>query len=159
MRGLEGRLLAAGAVAAALAAPACSIKKRTMRSVADALATAGANSMSSDNDPALIRDAAPFSLKLIEMFLAKEPRNAGLLLAAARGFSEYSFAFVELPADRVAEHDNAAAQEMRERAEKLYLRARDYGMRGLELKHPRFAEQLKANAGDAARQLSGPTYP
>jgi predicted anti-sigma-YlaC factor YlaD len=153
------RLLTAASAAAALAAPACSMKQRAMRTLADAIASSNASSMASDDDPELIRDAAPFSLKLIEMLLDKQPKHAGLLLAAARGFTQYSYAFVQFEADRIEQRNPAAAGELRRRAEKLFLRARDYGLRGLAVRHPDFAERLKSDPARAARQLTAADVP
>jgi predicted anti-sigma-YlaC factor YlaD len=151
------RTIAGSVAALALAAPACSVKKYTLRTVADALSTSASSSMAADNDPELIRSAAPFSLKLVEMMLQQNPRHPGLLLAAASGFTEYSYAFVQLAADEV--EDKAAAAAMRQRAAKLYLRARDYGMQGLELKRPGFAQELKANPKAAVQQLKTSDVP
>ena len=63
------------------------IRKFAINKLGDALATSGAV-FASDDDPELIRDAAPFSLKLIESLLAETPNHTGLLLAAARGFTQ-----------------------------------------------------------------------
>ena len=43
----------------------CSVKKMAMRQVGDALAGTG-STFSSENDPELVREALPFSLKLME---------------------------------------------------------------------------------------------
>jgi hypothetical protein len=71
------------------------------------------------------------------------------LLAAARGFTQYAYGYVELPADLIEERDVAAAYAARDRACRLYLRARDYGLRGLSANHPGFAERLQSDP-DAA---------
>lgn len=151
------RMAAASVAVLAIVAPACSVKKYTLRTVADVLSTSASSSMASDNDPELIRSAAPFSLKLVEMMLQQNPHHPGLLLAAASGFTEYSYAFVQLEADQVEE--KAAAAAMLQRAAKLYLRARDYGMQGLELKRPGFAQELKANPKEAAQKLKAGDVP
>ncbi len=98
--------------------------------VGDALA-AGGTTWSSDNDPELIHAAAPFSLKLMESLLAESPRHRGLLLATTSGFTQYGYAFVQQEADELEVRDVAGATVLRDRARKLYLRARDYGLRGL----------------------------
>ena len=56
--------------------------------------------------------------------------------AAASGFTQYAYAFVEGDALEAGDRDPAAAQALRERARRMYLRARDYALRGLELRHP-----------------------
>ena len=151
------RMLAGSIAALAIAAPACSVKKYTLGAVADALSSSASSSMASDDDPELIRSAAPFSLKLIEMMLQQNPRHPGLLLAAASGFTEYSYAFVQMEADQV--DDGRVAAAMRQRAAKLYLRARDYGMQGLELKRPGFAQELKADPKRAVQKLNSSEVP
>jgi predicted anti-sigma-YlaC factor YlaD len=128
-----GRLLTLGLLAALL--PACSIKKIAVNRLGDALAGTG-SSFSSDDDPELVGDAVPFGLKTMEALLEESPRHKGLLLAACSGFVQYAYGWIQLEADYVEETSLARATHMRERARKLYLRARDYGIRGLEVDHP-----------------------
>lgn len=71
----------------------CSVKKIAMNHLGDALAKSG-STFSSDNDPDMIKAAAPFSLKLMESVLAETPEHTGLLLALSSGFTQYAFAFV-----------------------------------------------------------------
>jgi hypothetical protein len=111
----------------------CSIRKIAVNKLGNALAGSGAT-FASDDDPQLIRNAVPFSLKLMESLLAENPRHAPLLLAASRGFTQYAYAFVQEDADEMEGRDVAAANVLRARARRLYLRARDYGLRGLDLK-------------------------
>jgi len=112
----------------------CSIQKLAVNRLGDALA-GGGMTFASDDDPELIRAAAPFSLKLMESLLAESPRHQGLLLASASGFTQYAYAFVQQDADELEEIDFAGAEELRDRARRLYLRARDYGLRALENSH------------------------
>ena len=116
----------------------------------DALA-AGGTTFASDDDPELVKAAVPFSLKLMESLLAESPKHKGLLFATASGFTQYAYAFVQQDADEMEEKDLAAATEIRGRARKLYLRARNYGLRGLEVRHPGFGKGLRGNPGTAAR--------
>jgi predicted anti-sigma-YlaC factor YlaD len=116
--------------------------------VGNALAGSG-TSFASDDDPELVKAAVPFSLKLMEALLEETPRHEGLLLAAVSGFTQYGYAFVQEDADETEDKDLAAAEEMRGRARRLYLRARNYGLRGLEVKHKGFGEALRANAKTA----------
>jgi len=120
--------------------------------VGDALAGSGSG-FSGDDDPELIRAAAPFSLKLMESVLAETPRHAGLLTASAAGFTQYAYAFVQEDADEIEMRDLAAATVLRERAHGLYLRARDYGLRALEARHAGFRERLRQAPELAAREL------
>ena len=130
----------------------CSVKRYAINQLGNALA--GTNStFAADDDPELIRAAVPFSLKLVESLLAESPRHQALLLTAARGFTQYAYAFVQEDADELEDTDKVAATAMRARAAKLYLRGRNYGMRGLEVKHPGFAARLKANPKEAVKEL------
>lgn len=130
----------------------CSVKHYAINQLGNALAASG-STFAADEDPELIRAAVPFSLKLIESLLAENPRHEGLLLAAARGFTQYGYAFVQEDADELEDTDKVASTALRARAAKLYLRARNYGLRGLEVKHPGFAERLKANPKEAVKEL------
>jgi len=135
-------------MAAALAlATGCSVKRMAVNQVGNALAGGGAT-FASDDDPELIKQAVPFGLKLQESLLAESPNHRGLLLASCKGFTQYAYAFVQQEADRLEGQDVAAAKAQRERARHLYLRARDYGLRGLETRYRGFrAEPLKSLAG------------
>ena len=126
----------------------CSVKRLAVNKVGDALAGSG-TTFASDDDPELIKAAVPFSLKLMESLLAESPRHEGLLLATSRGFTQYAYAFVQEDADETEDKDLAAAEEMRGRARRLYLRARNYGLRGLDVRHKGFEKALRANAKKA----------
>ncbi len=135
-----------------LALGSCSIERFAIGKLGDALAHSG-STFASDDDPELVRQAVPFSLKLIESLLAEEPEHAGLLLAATRGFTQYAYAFVQQDAEHAEPVDLAASESLRLRAQKLYLRARGYGLRGLEIAHPGFEARLRADPVAAAREL------
>ena len=132
----------------ALAGSGCSIKRMAVNKVGDALA-GGGTTFTSDDDPELVKAAVPFSLKLMESLLTENPRHEGLLLAAASGFTEYAYAFVQQDADELEDKDFTAAEEMRARTRRLYLRARNYGLRGLEVRHKGFEKALRADAKSA----------
>jgi predicted anti-sigma-YlaC factor YlaD len=108
----------------------CSIKKMAVNSIGNGLAGSG-GSVASDDDIQLVKDATPFSLKLIESLLDMVPDSRNLLLAACRNFTMYSYAFVESDADKLEDTDYAACVKGRNRAKRLYLRALGYGLRGL----------------------------
>src|SRR5215510_5671697 len=89
----------------------CSIKRMAVNKVGDAVAGGGAT-YASDDDPELIKAAAPFSLKLMESLLAESPNHKGLLFATASGFTQYSYAFVQQEADEMEDKDLARAAEI-----------------------------------------------
>lgn len=138
----------------AVAVSGCSVRRMAADSLGDTLSS-GAGVFASDDDPELIRDATPFSLKLMESVLAERPRHAALLTATAKAFTEYAYAFLQQEADEVEDKDVAAAYRLRERARKLYRRARDYGLRALEVAHPGFAAALKSDSAAALGLASG----
>jgi predicted anti-sigma-YlaC factor YlaD len=125
-------MMRATLVSAALLAAlnGCSMHQLAIDEMGSALAGPGV-AFASDDDPDLIRAAAPFSLKLVESLLEQSPRHPGLLLAATRGFTQYAYAFVQADAEELEERDLAAARRLEDRARRLYRRARDYGLRGL----------------------------
>lgn len=128
----------------------CSIKRLAINQLGDALSNGG-GSFATDDDPDLIRAAAPFSLKLMESLLVESPQHRELLQALASGFTQYAYAFAALPADELEEKDLAAANAGHARAKRLYLRARNYGLRGLAVKHPDFEKLLRASPAAAVR--------
>ena len=129
------RLLAL-AIAASVCA-GCSIKKMAINGLADTLAASG-DSFASDEDPDLIRDAVPFSLKTIESLLVEVPEHQGLLLTACSGFTQYAYAFVQTDAELIEPRDYEASVAGRERALKMYQRALGYCLRRVELTHQGF---------------------
>jgi len=147
------RLAALGALVGAAFVPGgCSIKKMAVNKIGDALASGG-STFESDDDPDLVGQALPFSLKLLESLLAESPRHTSLLLVATSGFTEYSYAFVGQPAERAFTENLEESKELRERSRRLYLRARAYGMRGLEVRYPGFGAALENDPGAALARV------
>jgi predicted anti-sigma-YlaC factor YlaD len=142
----------ASLVMLALALSGCSIKRMAVNQVGNALA-GGGTTFAADDDPELVKAAVPFSLKLMESLLAESPKHAGLLLATSSGFTQYGYAFVQQDADEIESQDLAQATALRQRAKKLYARARNYGLRGLEVPHPGFTNALAADPHAAVAAL------
>jgi predicted anti-sigma-YlaC factor YlaD len=139
-------VLAACAVAAL--ACGCSVRNYAANQAASALAHSG-GTFGSDDDPELIRAAAPFSLKLMDSVLEEQPRHAALLTAAARSYTQFSYAYVQMDGEELEDQDLALAAAKFSRARLLYVRARDYGLRSLEVGHPGIGEQLRKETGTA----------
>jgi predicted anti-sigma-YlaC factor YlaD len=139
-------------------APGCSIQRMAVDRLGDALATGG-TTFGSDDDPQLVREALPFTLKLIESLLAESPGHEGLLLAAASGFTQYAYAFVQQDADRLEAESFEAAAAERVRARKLHLRARTYGLRLLDARHPGWSGRLAADPEGALATASRTDVP
>ena len=151
MTGLHPSCRIALAATLALSLCGCSIKRTAVNKLGDALANTGSN-FAADDDPELVGQAIPFGLKTMEGLLEESPKHAGLLLAVTSGFVQYAYGWVQLEADYVEPKDLARATELRGRAQKLYLRAREYGLRGLELESPGLRQALQ---GDAKAALAG----
>lgn len=97
----------------------CSVQKLAVRSMSGILD----NSMVAlyeESDLTLAEQAIASDLKLLEGLIKTDPENEKLLLLACQGFGSYALGFVE---------DTAPV-----RANKLYLRGRDYGLRILHKK-------------------------
>src|SRR6184192_2520700 len=147
------RLLLLTGLGLAVASSGCSIKRFAVNQVGNALA-GGGTTFAADDDPELVKSALPFSLKLVESLLAESPRHKGLLQAASSGFTQYAYAFVQEDAEELEPNDFEASEEMKARARKLYLRARNYGLRGLVVAHPRFDAALRQDPKKAVRVAS-----
>ena len=147
------RIVVASLMAAAVSLCGCSIKRMAVNKIGDAFAGSG-GTFASDDDPDLVRAAAPFSLKLVESLLAESPRHEPLLLAAASGFAQFAYAFVQQDCDEAEDKDLATAEALRGRARRLYLRARDYGLRGLEVRHRGLGAALRADPQKAVRSAT-----
>ncbi|HSC27780.1 MAG TPA: TRAP transporter TatT component family protein [Vicinamibacterales bacterium] len=131
-----------------VASAGCSIRRMALNSVASSLSSSG-DTFASDEDPELIRHAVPFSLKLVESLLAELPEHRGLLLTACSGFTQYGYAFVDLDAELLKLDEYSRSEKLRERARRLYLRARDYCVRSLELRYPGIRAALARDAAGA----------
>jgi predicted anti-sigma-YlaC factor YlaD len=145
----------AGITMLALAAlsSGCSVERFAANKIGDTLASSG-TTYSSDDDPDLIGEALPFSLKLMESVLASTPEHRGLLAATSAGFTQYAYAFVQQQADAIALDDTDRAWTQWNRARRLYLRARDYGLRGLDVSMPAFSAGLRGDAAAAVARAS-----
>jgi predicted anti-sigma-YlaC factor YlaD len=132
-------------LSASIALSGCAwIKGMAMKSVASSLTETG-TVFSRDDDPELIRDAVPFALKLYESLLESLPKNRDLLVATCSGFTQYAYAFVQGEADAVDPTDYETLAKIDERAFRMYMRARGYCIRALELRHAGTEAALQRN--------------
>ena len=128
---------------------ACSPRSYVVSRMADA-ASSGGDVFARDDDPELVRDAVPFALKAMESLLASSPGHKGLLASLCKGFTQYAVAFVRQDAEEA--RDPVTRRAGMERARRLLLRAREYGVRGLSAGRGGFAAALSGDtAGAAAR--------
>lgn len=133
---------------------ACAIDKWAVDQVAHILTSEGGSSVfTAEDDPELVADALPFALKLYESLLETTPENVNLLLTTGQGFTMYAFAFVQTPADYLPDAEFETKMEMLGRAKRLFLRGRNYILKGLEIRRPGFMTYLQENDIDAAMAL------
>jgi predicted anti-sigma-YlaC factor YlaD len=152
---MKKRHLSALAIfAAAVMLQGCSIRQMAVNALGDSLASGG-SIYEQDDDVALVGEALPFSLKLLDGLIAQSPVHRGLLLAASRGYLLYAYAYVGDEAERLADSDMERASAARLRAHKLYLRAHDYAARGLEVGHTGLRRMMSQDPAAALVTVDG----
>lgn len=127
----------------AFAVCGCSPKKMGISRMADALSST-ASTFTRDNDPEFVRQAAPSTLKMVEMMLDQSPSHAGLLMTACSGFTQYAYAFLQSDAD-VGDPASGTTKDLRARGAAMYARARGYCLRALEVRHRGAGRALQAD--------------
>ena len=131
-----------GMVAIPVLLSACSPRYLIVQGIGNELASQGE---STEDDLILAREASAFYLKLSESVLRQSPDNIKLAEAVAAGFTQYAYAFVSFEAERIEVKDTRAAQKLRERATRLYLRAHRHAMATLEHHKHGFAKALSSS--------------
>lgn len=132
-----GRLFTVAMVASLLSA--CMPRQLLVNSAADALTAQG---QAEEEDIGLAREASAFYLKVSESLLRQTPGHLPLAETVASGFTQYAYAFVAFEAERLANTDVKAAQQLNERARRLYGRAHRHAMAALNQTSPGFAAAL-----------------
>ena len=128
-------------IGAALLSGGCSLRSMAVNAIVPVLANPDV--YRSEEDPELVRDALPFLLKTIESILDTSPRQNQALVFACTGFTLYGNAFLQLDADLAEWDDYERALRLRDRTWRLYVRARNYCLRSLELKYEGITEGLR----------------
>lgn len=118
-------------LAALLLCAGC-LKQIALGSVADSLSASG-NGYARDDDPELVRDSIPVIIKLMEQIHDALPKHEALTVALTRTTTSYGVAFIGEDADRVEDKDVQAGKVLRNRAKRMFLRARGYGLDAMEL--------------------------
>lgn len=104
---------------------ACSMGQMVART-SESIMDGSLDAMNRETDLTLAASAIPANIKLIEGLIAEDPHNPELLVYASQAFYGYAFGFVEL--------------DDPERADALYARGVQYGMRAL--REDGFSEDL-----------------
>lgn len=141
MFGWLRRIAAVVCLALTLVLPGCSIKTMAIKTVANSLSE-GTSSFGADDDPELIKEALPFGLKTLEGLLAQLPTHRPLLRSVAVGFTSYSAGFIRPEIRGLEDVDLDRAREQKVRARRMFIRARDYGLRALEVAYPNLRQNL-----------------
>jgi predicted anti-sigma-YlaC factor YlaD len=137
----------------AVALQGCSIRQMAVNALGDSLAS-GDSIYEQDDDVVLVGEALPFSLKMLDGLIAQSPQHRGLLLAASRGYLLYAYAYVGEEAEKLADSDLERAADARARARRLYLRAYDYAVRGLESGYPGLRKEFAVQPASALGRIS-----
>src|ERR1051326_3343749 len=127
---------------AGLSSGCAMVKHKAVGMVADTLASSG-DVFTRDDDPELVGEAIPFGLKLYESLLDSAPKNKNLLIATCSNFTQYGVAFIETRALELGEaqhHDEVA--HLNDRALRLYLRAKGYCLRAMDVRFPGVSQRL-----------------
>ena len=136
------RLGASVVLGGVLLSGGCSLRSMAVNAIVPTLANPAV--YRSEEDPELVRDALPFLLKTIESILDTSPTQDQALVFACTGFTLYGNAFVQVDAELAEwEDDYERSLRLRDRTWRLYVRARDYCLRSLELKYDGIAEGLR----------------
>lgn len=130
-------------------ATACSPATLGMNRMAAALSDTAA-AYARDDDLEFVRTGAPATLKMVEMMLDNQPRHAGLLLTACSGFAQYAYAFLQVDGEILAPTDARESAALRQRATRMYRRARGYCQRELGTRHASLHAALEKEPGRAA---------
>ncbi len=127
-----------------LSSSGCSLRSMAVNAIVPVLADPAV--YRSEEDPELVRESLPFLLKTIESIIQSTPEQDEALVFACTGFTLYGNAFLQVDAD-VAGWDGEYDREiaLRDRTWKLYVRARDYCLRSLELKYEGLGDDLRAD--------------
>ncbi len=125
------------------------VQRKAVGMVASTLASSG-DVFTRDDDLELVGDAIPFGLKLYESLLDSAPKNKDLLIATCSNFTQYGVAYLETEAMVLGEaqhHDEVA--HLNQRALKLYLRAKGYCLRAMEVRFPGIGQKLLTDPAPA----------
>src|SRR4029453_4557887 len=131
---------------AAATLPACGlVQRKAVGMVASTLASSG-DVFTRDDDLELVGDAIPFGLKLYESLLDSAPKNKDLLIATCSNFTQYGVAYVETEAAVLGDVQyHAEGVHLHARALKLYIRAKGYCERAMEVRFPGIMQKLPAD--------------
>ena len=136
-------------IVAVLSLPACSVRQHLLRQAVDELSQQSVE----EEDIGLAREASAFYLKVSEALLRSLPQHMGLAQSVTSGLTQYAYAFLSLEADRVESHNLQQAQVLRERAARMFERAKQQGMYALMLNDPGLSKSLASSSANTPLPL------
>lgn len=134
----------------------CSVQKFTIGKLTEALSSGDNKAITSEDDPELVRESLPFTIKMYESLISRDSSNDKLLLSTAKILCLYSQAFILFPSDTLADSQGEQKKMMAKRAKKLFLRARDYSLKGLEIRHHGISKLIKQGDINTAMAITSP---
>lgn len=132
----------------------CSMTKLAVDTQGDVMALASPV-IEEQTDYEVARYAIPSSLVQAEGLLRVSPGNEQLLLLSAKGWGSYAYGFVEDDMQRAElAGDLEAADVARDRAKKMYLKAKGYGFALLEARASGIGESIQRDPDELRRFLN-----
>lgn len=130
---------------------ACSVQQHLLRNAGDVLSK---ETSAADDDLELLMHASAYHLKISESLLEEIPDHIKLAESVTRGFTQYAFVFLMDEADRIESDSIQKATQLRIRAAKMLMRAKNTGWRTLRSKYPSLEVQLQRESTDKAQKLA-----
>lgn len=112
--------------------PACSVRHHLLQQAAEEISQQSVE----EEDIGLAREASAFYLKVAEGMLRALPQHVPLAQSVTSGLTQYAYAFLSTQADRVESQSLQQAQALRERAARMFERAKNQGLRTLMIQDP-----------------------
>lgn len=117
-------------------------KHMAVNSLLEGMETGESIVFTAEDDPELVEDAFPFMLKSLEMMMIDSPKNEKLKLSAASGFTVYANQWIAFEAKQMEKSDYEKSVYLKKRSARLYQRAKNYGLEGLEILYAGAQENL-----------------
>lgn len=103
-----------------------------------------------DDDPEYVGEALPSLMKTLEILVRKTPDEPGIHFTTGMICIMYANAYIQGPASMLPSDEFEKQSQEMKRAKRMYLRGRDYLLKGFDLKYPGFREQLLSDQFDLA---------
>ena len=118
-------------------------------SLSEKLISRSSNVFQGEEDPILLGDSLPFMIKMLEVLVESSPENINLKATTVQTMMGYGKAWLEYEANLIEEDHYDQSEQLKYRAKRLYLRAKNLGIKGIKQKYSDFFNILK-NTPDKA---------